>query len=185
LQIPRQRRRPYFGKPFKSDRDEETFDWFKPYADFRHLFTRYVPDKTSRILILGCGNSSMLSHPCQTPWCIFLPSTSRRSLAAHHPYHPAEDGAFISCLLWLSAALSEDLYDDGYRQVVSIDYSPVVIERMRSRSQDSRPELEWTVADIRSLPFESTLYDVAIDKGTVRYLSNPPRQARLLSTVTD
>ena len=34
------------------------FDWFKNYSDIAHLFDKFIPSKESRILMLGCGNSS-------------------------------------------------------------------------------------------------------------------------------
>lgn len=36
-----------------------TFDWFKSYNDVAHIFREAVPDKSSRILMLGCGNSKL------------------------------------------------------------------------------------------------------------------------------
>jgi len=74
---------------------ETTFDWFKSYKDVAHLLRAVLPDKLVRILILGCGNST----------------------------------------------LSEDMYDDGYKNIVNVDYSPVVIENMSTRNRD-RPEMQ-------------------------------------------
>ncbi len=37
---------------------EEHYEWFKGYAEFRHLVSPYLRPE-DRILILGCGNSSM------------------------------------------------------------------------------------------------------------------------------
>jgi hypothetical protein len=38
---------------------ETTFDWFKSYKDVAHLLRPALPDKTVRILMLGCGNSTL------------------------------------------------------------------------------------------------------------------------------
>ena len=38
--------------------------------------------------------------------------------------------------------LSEELYDRGYKNVYSIDISPVVIEQMTVRNSVKRPELK-------------------------------------------
>jgi len=38
---------------------ETTFDWFKSYQDVGHLLRPALPDKTARILMLGCGNSTL------------------------------------------------------------------------------------------------------------------------------
>jgi len=97
-----------------------TFDWFKRYEDVAHLFRPVLPDKNARILMLGCGNST----------------------------------------------LSEDMYDDGYKNITNIDFSPVVIESMSARNH-TRPEMQWLVMDIRDLTFEDETFDVAIDKGAM------------------
>ncbi len=39
-------------------RDEEKYDWFKGYSSFKHLLQPHLKT-TDRILILGCGNSSL------------------------------------------------------------------------------------------------------------------------------
>lgn len=41
-----------------------TFDWFKSYEDVAHLLRPALPSKTARILILGCGNSTLSEDVC-------------------------------------------------------------------------------------------------------------------------
>lgn len=43
----------------ESDREDPdtSFDWFKSYADLATHIRLFIPDKTARILMLGCGNS--------------------------------------------------------------------------------------------------------------------------------
>lgn len=38
---------------------EESFDWFKDYSQIRELLVELIPNKDSRILMLGCGNSTL------------------------------------------------------------------------------------------------------------------------------
>lgn len=38
---------------------EPSFDWFKSYADISHIIKEVIPDKSSKILMLGCGNSKL------------------------------------------------------------------------------------------------------------------------------
>ncbi|KAM0786062.1 hypothetical protein ACM66B_006873 [Microbotryomycetes sp. NB124-2] len=59
-----------------------------------------------------------------------------------------------------------DMYADGYKHIDNIDYSPVVIDKMKQRHAD-KPEMTWIVGDVRKLPFESESVDVCIDKGTM------------------
>lgn len=110
----------YWDERYQQE-SEGSFDWFKSYADVADILRELVPDKSSRILMLGCGNSK----------------------------------------------LSEQMYDDGFKNIVNTDYSEIVVDQMRQRHQDSRPEMEWHVMDIRELSLPSGSFDVAIDKGTM------------------
>jgi len=105
----------------ESDNINASFDWFKSYKDMANIIHEIIPDKTARILMLGCGNSK----------------------------------------------LSEEMWDDGYNNIVNIDYSSVVIEQMRQRHKPVRPEMEWHEMDVRSLSFNADTFDVALDKGTM------------------
>ncbi|KAF7308262.1 Methyltransf-25 domain-containing protein [Mycena chlorophos] len=116
--------------PATNDQDERyaqetasdaSFDWFKSYADLAPLIRDLIPDKNAKVLMLGCGNST----------------------------------------------LSQDMYDDGYKNIVNVDYSRVVIEQMRTRHAETRPEMEWLEMDVRNLDFADASFDVAIDKGTM------------------
>jgi len=56
------------------------------------------------------------------------------------------------------------LYDDGFRNVTSIDISPTVI-RMMQEEHKERKGLEWHHMDVRMLDFPSEQFNVVIDKG--------------------
>ena len=66
-----------------------------------------------------------------------------------------------------SSTLSADLYDDGYRNVTSVDISYVVVEQLAARyGGTGRDELEFSVADatdMRTLP--DACFDLVVDKG--------------------
>lgn len=59
------------------------------------------------------------------------------------------------------------MYDDGYHNIVNIDYSSIVVEQMKAQHVYLRPEMEWHEMDIRALQFPDHSFDVAIDKGTM------------------
>ena len=44
---------------FQSEKSDETFDWFKRYEDLKPYLDDIIPKKSLKILMLGCGNSSM------------------------------------------------------------------------------------------------------------------------------
>ena len=49
-----------------------------------------------------------------------------------------------------NALMSEHMYDAGYRNIVNIDISSVVIENMRERNKE-RSLMTWEVMDVRDL----------------------------------
>lgn len=99
---------------------DEPFDWFKSFKDISSIIEELIPDKSSRILMLGCGNST----------------------------------------------LSEEMYDAGYQNIVNVDYSEVIINKMKARNA-LRERMSWKEMDVRALEFENDSFDVAIDKGTM------------------
>jgi ubiquinone/menaquinone biosynthesis C-methylase UbiE len=66
-----------------------------------------------------------------------------------------------------NSALSNAMYNDGYHQLVNIDFSPVVIGQMARRY----PSLTWSVMDIKHLTFPSDSFDAVLDKGTLDALT--------------
>ncbi|BGP35219.1 hypothetical protein JCM10296v2_007051 [Rhodotorula toruloides] len=122
---------------YSREADDSSFDWCKSYRDIQHLVHRFIPKKDARIVMLGCGNST----------------------------------------------LSRDMYDDGYRNIANVDYSSVVIEKMR-RVNEGCEGMTWTVGDVRALPFEDNCVDVCFDKATLDAMLtsekdpwNPPAEA--------
>ena len=58
------------------------------------------------------------------------------------------------------------MYRDGYKNIVNIDISNVVIQQMVERNPD-KPEMIWEVMDVRDLKFPGESFDLAIDKSTI------------------
>ncbi|PVG01922.1 S-adenosyl-L-methionine-dependent methyltransferase, partial [Serendipita vermifera] len=113
----------YTRKQYWDDRytnDNGVFDWFRSFQDIQSIFEELIPDKSSRILMLGCGNST----------------------------------------------LSEEMYDAGYTNIVNIDYSSIVISKMKQRTS-ARSGMTWQEMDVRNLAFADQTFEVAIDKGTM------------------
>ena len=44
---------------FVRETEDPTFDWFKRYDDAAHLRRQVLSDRTARVLMLGCGNSTL------------------------------------------------------------------------------------------------------------------------------
>ncbi|KAF9466031.1 S-adenosyl-L-methionine-dependent methyltransferase [Collybia nuda] len=111
----------YWCERTSRESNDADFDWFKSYSELAPTIQELIPDRTSRIIMLGCGNSK----------------------------------------------LSEEMWEDGYKNVINVDYSSVIVEKMRQRHEIQRPNMEWHEMDVRDLRFGDEMFDVAIDKGTM------------------
>jgi len=50
-----------------------------------------------------------------------------------------------------NAEFSEDMYDDGFKNIVNVDISSVCIRQMRERNIEERPEMQWVTMDITDM----------------------------------
>ena len=75
--------------------EETSFDWFKSYKDIADIIRELIPEKSSRILMLGCGNSTLSQDV---------------SVQDEHPQCPDSD-----------IVLHHQMYEDGYRNIVNTD----------------------------------------------------------------
>jgi ubiquinone/menaquinone biosynthesis C-methylase UbiE len=66
-----------------------------------------------------------------------------------------------------NSSFSYELYQLGYRNIVNIDYSEVVIDNMAKKYGDIAPEMQWLVMDMTDMSFENNSFDVIIDKAAM------------------
>ncbi|KAG5189458.1 S-adenosyl-L-methionine-dependent methyltransferase [Tribonema minus] len=101
--------------------DEQEYDWLAGYKDIASILSELTPKgKDSRILLVGCGNST----------------------------------------------LTKDMHDAGYRNLVSTDFSEVVIQAMQQRYGDL-PGLRWEVMDMLNLQYPEGSFDMVLDKAAM------------------
>lgn len=62
-----------------------------------------------------------------------------------------------------NSKLARDLFSLGYTNLVNVDYSAVVIDRMKQK----HPDMTWMVMDVRALNIDDGTFDVVLDKGTM------------------
>lgn len=118
----------------------ENFDWITGYSELRGIFDMCAPDRSCRVLNLGCGTSQ----------------------------------------------LSEDMFDDGYKHIMSIDFSPVAIFKMSTQNKSKRPEMEWQVADATHLAgFPDDSFDVVVDKSTFDYIASMNKQVDVVNLLAE
>ena len=58
------------------------------------------------------------------------------------------------------------MYDDGFHNIDNIDISNNVINIMKNRNI-KRPEMTFSVMDVRNLKFQDSSFDLAVDKSTI------------------
>ncbi|KAF9006021.1 S-adenosyl-L-methionine-dependent methyltransferase [Cyathus striatus] len=49
----------YWNIRYAQDTIDADFDWFKTYSDIANIIHELIPNKSSRIIMLGCGNSKL------------------------------------------------------------------------------------------------------------------------------
>ncbi|XP_054756592.2 EEF1A lysine methyltransferase 4-like [Lytechinus pictus] len=65
-----------------------------------------------------------------------------------------------------TSTLSLEMYEDGYHNIVNVDFSSVCIEKMKEKHEHC-PTMEWMVMDIKDLKFPDCSFDVVLEKGTL------------------
>ncbi|XP_030832553.1 EEF1A lysine methyltransferase 4-like [Strongylocentrotus purpuratus] len=65
-----------------------------------------------------------------------------------------------------NSKLSLEMYEDGYHNIVNVDFSSVCIEKMKEKHQHC-PIMQWMVMDIKDLKFPDCSFDVVLEKGTL------------------
>ncbi|KZV33655.1 hypothetical protein F511_12354 [Dorcoceras hygrometricum] len=86
-----------------------------------------------------------------------------------------------------NSAFSESMVDDGYDEVVNIDFSSVVIEAMKKK-YPIHPNLKYMTMDARDMSsFSANSFDAVVDKGTLDSLlcgqNSRPNANRMLEEV--
>ena len=68
-----------------------------------------------------------------------------------------------------NSLIQEDMFDDGFESITSVDVSPVVIEQMESRKmKHNRHGLTYQTIDCTDMSvYPDDSFDVAIDKSTL------------------
>ncbi|CAD5227906.1 unnamed protein product [Bursaphelenchus okinawaensis] len=80
--------------------------------------------------------------------------------------------------------LAEQLFDNGFRNVTSIDIDNKVIQKQIKRNE-SRSGLEFKVASVTKTDFEDETFNTVLDKGTLDALLPPEADADTEKVVTE
>lgn len=73
-----------------------------------------------------------------------------------------------------NSELSAQLYDAGYHNILSTDYSPTVLAAMQKRYASTHPALRWQIMDMTALTYDDASFDAVVDKGALDALMAEP-----------
>lgn len=65
-----------------------------------------------------------------------------------------------------NSRLSEEMYEDGYTQIMNVDYSLVAIKAMQEKYRE-KVGMQYVQMDLRAMEFPEGAYNVVVDKGTL------------------
>jgi SAM-dependent methyltransferase len=63
--------------------------------------------------------------------------------------------------------LAEEMYDDGFERVISVDISPAAVKLLNDKCRHKKEEFRYDVMDIKNLTYEDGKFDAIIDKATL------------------
>ncbi|CEG38239.1 s-adenosyl-l-methionine-dependent methyltransferase [Plasmopara halstedii] len=68
-----------------------------------------------------------------------------------------------------NSTFSIEMYNAGFHNITNIDFSGIVIARMKAKYKDKMPEMKWKEADMTKLSetFKFGSFDVVIDKAAM------------------
>ncbi|XP_011875236.1 PREDICTED: methyltransferase-like protein 13 isoform X2 [Vollenhovia emeryi] len=81
-----------------------------------------------------------------------------------------------------NSTLSMSLYDVGYRNIINIDISHIVIKQMRDINNGTRPDLVYEHMDATQMAYPDEKFSVVLDKGTLDALM-PDTKETTISTI--
>lgn len=68
----------------------------------------------------------------------------------------------------MKLGFSEEICQDGFHDILNVDYSEKVIERMKERTSETFPSLKWMTIDFRDMSvLEESSIDLVLDKGSL------------------
>jgi len=103
----------------------------------------------------------------QYDWLLTFDQVASQLLPLLVPYGKTASILMVGCG---NSTFSADLYDAGFENITNLDYSGVVISRMRSLHAAVRPRMTWLEGDMTQLGVSFPLqpkFDVVIDKAAL------------------
>eukprot|EP00746_Dinoflagellata_sp_MGD_P145974 gnl/MRDRNA2_/MRDRNA2_78526_c0_seq3.p1 gnl/MRDRNA2_/MRDRNA2_78526_c0~~gnl/MRDRNA2_/MRDRNA2_78526_c0_seq3.p1 ORF type:complete len:335 (+),score=81.58 gnl/MRDRNA2_/MRDRNA2_78526_c0_seq3:713-1717(+) len=70
-----------------------------------------------------------------------------------------------------NSLITEDMYDNGYKNIVNIDNSLAVIKQMKERNSGIREGMTWMVGDATNIELKDGSFDLILDKSVLDTLA--------------
>ena len=139
---------------------EESFEWLLSYPQLQHQLEPIL------LQYCSCPSTGYRTEPSpsqQPPLSLEENNTAVVDTSIY-------DKSLVRILMvgCGNAPFSCHLYDDGYTNIVNIDYSPMVIQNMQQLHSTLRPKMQWMVMDMTRMDaLLDSDYDVVIDKAAM------------------
>jgi hypothetical protein len=53
--------------------------------------------------------------------------------------------------IWFNEGLSEDMFDDGYENIINIDFSSTSVKTMAEKLKEKGPNFKYQLMDVRAM----------------------------------
>jgi len=154
----------YGDKSFWDNRyrtQEGKYDWYLSYAQLSEAMLPYMQVKETSGASAAAASGAAAA--------VAVAATAGAKPAADGKGEEVKrDRASLRTLIvgCGNSDLSENMYDDGFTNQISIDYSEVVIQKMVESLKD-KPSIKFETMDCRDLRYKDGEFDLIIDKGTL------------------
>jgi SAM-dependent methyltransferase len=170
-------------------------DWYQSYSSLRPVLDpSYLASATNPAPFTGAGELRIGAHAAASPSTRRIDGTQFRSelvtaacAAQNRPAavaNPAKEHTRALILGCGNSTFGFEMLQDGYKQIVNVDFSSVVIDQMKRKreqwfgndvdqnscegSGEEKQSLQFHCVDItKGLPFDDESFDLVICKGTM------------------
>jgi len=140
----------YWDKRYSAQEDK--YDWYLSYSQFRDQI----------VDVLNVLNKDG-KEPQELTGGDLYETNKKRSTDRKRRLRSDLQVCVVGCG---NSDMSLAFYEDGFTNIISIDYSEIVINKMKELHKDMK-SLVYEVQDVRQMTYTDGYFDVIVDKGTL------------------
>eukprot|EP00823_Brevimastigomonas_motovehiculus_P001217 TRINITY_DN11737_c0_g1_i1.p1 TRINITY_DN11737_c0_g1~~TRINITY_DN11737_c0_g1_i1.p1 ORF type:complete len:249 (+),score=66.14 TRINITY_DN11737_c0_g1_i1:158-904(+) len=161
----------YWERRYDQSSSEDKYDWYLGWKEIKPIFLPFLNVKEEKNVAEATSSSSVDSSSTQTQ-TIKEKEGGKESKEKDKQKEKEKEPHDRSTLRVLvvgcgNSELSEQMYKDGFVNIISIDYSETVIKQMQNAYGKDMPQLSFQTMDVRDLRFKDETFDIICDKGTL------------------